>query len=194
MLTAEGCRSRRQRFLERLKPAGPLVLADPLHLRYLANFHVEGISSGADFGGVLVLRPDGHATLFHDHRLPKSVERAHVDERKSITWYTGLEPGQGPRRMVLRPAVEVAGGRIHDSLADPMATQIHELLAELRRRKDPDEIELLRACMRATDAGHAWARANVKPGMVELDVYAGVARACYEAAGQWAVVYGDFTV
>ena len=44
----------------------------------------------------------------------------------------------------------------------------------MRRRKDPDEIDLLRRCMRATDAGHAWARANIKPGMTELDVYCGV--------------------
>ena len=48
--------------------------------------------------------------------------------------------------------------------------------------------------MRATEAGHAWARANVKPGMTELDVYAGVFTACYAAAGQPVVVYGDFAV
>jgi Xaa-Pro dipeptidase len=48
--------------------------------------------------------------------------------------------------------------------------------------------------MRAADAGHAWARANVKPGMSELDVYAGICGAVYAAAGHWTVVYGDFTV
>lgn len=194
MLTADGCRARRQRFLAALKPAGLVVLADPIHLRYLANFHVEAMSLGADFGGVLVLRPDGHATLFHDNRLPKTVERAHVDEREVVKWYDGQSPGRGPRRMILRPAVEAAGGRIHDSLADPLAPQIDAILSDLRRRKDPDEVEQLRACMRATEAGHAWALANVKPGMAELDVYAGVARACYAAAGAWCVVYGDFTV
>ena len=53
-----------------------LVLADPIHLRYLANFHVDPFSLGADFGGVLVVRPDGHATLYHDRRLPESVQAA----------------------------------------------------------------------------------------------------------------------
>ena len=33
-----------------------LVLADPLHLRYLANFYVDPFSLGADFGGLLVVR------------------------------------------------------------------------------------------------------------------------------------------
>ena len=194
MITPEGCRARRQRLIDRIKPTGPLVLADPIHLRYLANFHVEAMSLAADFGGLLVLRPDGHATLYHDSKLPKTVELAHVDERIAVAWYDGQSPGKGLRRMVLRPFVESAGGRIHDSLADPMALHVHETIADLRRRKDPDEIEQLKTCMRATEAGHAWARDHVKPGMSELDVYAGVARACYKAAGQWALVYGDFTV
>src|SRR5687767_3908200 len=116
MLTAEGCRARRQRLLDALKPTHPLVLADPIHLRYFANFYVEPISLGADFGGLLVLNPDGHATLYHDNREPKTVEVAHADERTPVTWYTGQEPADGPRRMLLRPVVETTGGRIHDSL------------------------------------------------------------------------------
>src|SRR5262245_32844950 len=104
MLTADGCSSRPRRLLHPLKPTGPV------HLRYLANVHVEAISLAADFGGLLVLRPDGHATLFHDNRLPKTVERAHADERTAVPWYDGQSPGRGPRGMVLRPTLEAAGG------------------------------------------------------------------------------------
>jgi hypothetical protein len=44
MLTAAGCRNRRVRLWDAVRervdiPA--LVLADPLHLRYLANFYVD---------------------------------------------------------------------------------------------------------------------------------------------------------
>ena len=194
MLTADGCRTRRQRFLDRLRPAGPVLLADPIHLRYFANFHVEAQSLGADFGGLLLLRPDGHATLFHDNRVPKTAELAHADERKPIHWYDGQTPGVGPRRMILRSVVEQNGGRIHDSLADPWCAELYTITAEMRRAKDPDEVALLKTCMAASDAGQAWARANVKPGMTELEVYAGVAGAVYAALGHWAVVYGDFTV
>ena len=194
MLTPEGCRARRQRLLDRLKPAHQLVLADPLNLRYFANFHVDAISQTADFGGLLVLRPDGHATLYHDSKFPKSVELAHADTRNPVTWYTGQEPGLGPRRMLLRPVVDANGGRIHDSIADPGAPQLFDVVTDLRRRKDPDEVALLKTCMRATDAGHAWGRANIRPGMTELEVYAGVAATCYATLGHWAIVYGDFTV
>src|SRR5438270_7103557 len=136
MITAEGCRSRRQRFLDRLKPGGSVVLAEPCHLRYFANFHVEAMSLGADFGGFLVLQPDGRTQLFHDNRLPKSVEAAFVDDRKPIHWYDGQSPGVGPRGLILRASLDAAGGRIHDSLGDPLAPQIYAITSEMRRRKD----------------------------------------------------------
>src|SRR5438270_13954716 len=57
MLSAEGCRQRRRRLWERLDATSPgfrnvnqLVLADPVHLMYLANFHVDPFSPGAGFG------------------------------------------------------------------------------------------------------------------------------------------------
>jgi Xaa-Pro dipeptidase len=192
MLTPEGCRARRQRFLDKLKPTHPVVLADPLHLRYFANYYVEGISSSADFGGLLVIRPDASATLYHDNKLTKALP-GFADEQV-ITWYTGQEPETTHRRTALLAAVKSNGGRIHDSLADALAPQVHDIIAEMRRSKDPDEVALLKTCMKACDAGHAWGRANIKPGMTELEVYAGVANAVYAALGHWAVVYGDFTI
>ena len=50
MLTAEGCRQRRLRLWQQLdaKPdAGYLLLADPIHLVYLANCWVDPFSLGA---------------------------------------------------------------------------------------------------------------------------------------------------
>ena len=83
MLTAEGCRQRRQRLWERLKGSvggDRLLLGDPLHLTYLANFHVDPFSLGADYAGLLEVRRDGSATLWHESRLPESVKEAHADE------------------------------------------------------------------------------------------------------------------
>ncbi len=193
MLTAEGCRSRRQRFLEALKPAHAIVLVDPIHLRYFANLYVEAVSSSADFGALLVLQNDGRTTLYHENKLP-GVGATHVDEKKSVLWYTGQEPETANRRILLRDALQASGARVHDFIGDPLAPQLFAIISEMRRRKDPDELALLRTCMKACDAGHAWGRANIKPGMSELEVYAGVARACYEALGHFTTVYGDFTV
>lgn len=196
MLTKELCRERRNILRNRLKGTidGPIVLSDPLHLRYLANFYVDPFSLGADFGGVLVIETDGSAKLFHDSRLPKSVESAQVEERIVQKWYDGKSPGDGPRRMVLRSAVTQFGGRIHDSLGDPACDTIIPIIAEMRRSKMSDEVEMLRRCMKIGEAGHAWARKNVKAGMSELQVYNGIFSACSEAANQPVILYGDFAV
>jgi len=199
MLTAEGCRQRRLRLWERLDPkpeSDHLRLSDPIHLMYLTGFHVDPFSLGAGFGGVLLLRQDGHGRLLHDDRLPKSVEQTHIEERIVVPWYDGQTPGQGPRELALLQAVNPTqtGVRIHDRPGDPYAATLIQTIAQMRRQKDPDEIALLRQCMRATEAGQAWARQNVKPGMTELDVYCGVNTACIKAVGQAVIVYGDFAV
>ena len=114
-----------------------------------------------------------------------------------VPWYDGQSPGQRPA-----PAGAAGGGQPRPAAAcasttgpaTPTPQRVIRTLAAMRRHKDPDEIDLLRRCMRATEAGHAWARANVKPGMTELDVYCGVNAACIQAAGQPVIVYGDFAV
>lgn len=199
MLSAEGCRQRRQRLWQRLDPkpeSDHLRLADPIHLMYLANFYVDPFSLGAGFGGFLLLRNDGHTTLIHDNRLPKSVEAAHVDERRVVNWYDGQSPAHGPRQLAALERVNPGGTglRFHDRVGDRYASVVINTVAEMRRSKDADEVEVLRRCMRATEAGHAWARANVRPGMTELEVYCGVNTACTLAAGHAVIVYGDFAV
>jgi len=199
MLSAEGCKERRLRLWQRLDPppdSDHLRLGDPIHLMYLANFHVDPFSLGAGFGGYLLVRQDGQAKLVHDNRLPKSVEQSHVEDRKVVTWYDGQTPGRGPRQLALLTTVNPthAGLRIHDRPGDPYAAVLIHTLADMRRQKDADEIALLSRCMRATEAGHAWARAHVKPGMTELDVYCGINTACIQAARQAVIVYGDFAV
>jgi Xaa-Pro aminopeptidase len=203
MLTAEGCQRRRERLWQRLdpKPQGDyLLLADPLHLMYLANFWIDPFSLGTDFGAFLLLRKDGHATLIYDRRAPKSVEEAHIDDRQVTNWYDGQSPGKGPRQLALLDTVlsltptQKGPLRVHDRMGDPSCMAVVSTLAAMRRQKDADEVDLLRRCMRATDAGHAWARENIRPGMTELDIYRGVNSACIQSAGQAVIVYGDFAV
>ena len=199
MLTAEGCLQRRRRFWERLGPwaeGDHVRLADPLHLTYLANFDVDPVSLTAGFGGVLLLRKDGHAKLLVDDRLKTPAAAAFVEETTIVPWYDGQTPGKGPRQLSLLGAVNPTGSgmRIHDRLGDPAAGAVVGTLAQMRRQKDPDEIAQLRECMKATDAGHAWARENVRPGMTEIDAYTGIVAACTRSAGRAVVVYGDFAV
>jgi Xaa-Pro dipeptidase len=199
MLSEEGCRQRRERLWRELNPppdSDYLVLSEPAHLMYLANFYADPFSLGGGFRGYLILRSDGRTKLIYDNRLPKSVAEAHVDERRVMPWYDGQHPATGPRQLAPVEAVNPSGHglRVHDRPGDPYAETLIRTITGMRRRKNPDEIELMRQCMRATDAGHAWARANIKPGMTELDVYCGVNSTCIQTAGHAVIVYGDFAV
>jgi Xaa-Pro dipeptidase len=199
MLTAEGCRQRRVALWQKLDPppeSDHLVLADPIHLMYLANFCDDPISLGAGFPSYLLLRRDGQAKLLYDNRMPKSVQEAEVEERRPIVWYDGQSPAHSPRQLAVLESVNPSrsGVRIHDRPGDPYAAVVINTIADMRRQKAPDEIALMRRCMKATEAGHAWGRANVKPGMTELEVYSGINGACVQSAGLPVVVYGDFAV
>jgi Xaa-Pro dipeptidase len=200
MLTAEGCRGRRERLWREMDPppgTDYLLLTDPLHLAYLANFWVDPISSSANYHGYLLVRKDGYAKLLYDNRIPKSSQQvAHADERRVVPWYDGQTPGRCPRQLAVLPEVnpDRGGLRVHDRPGDPLASQVINTIARMRRQKDPDEVDLMRRCMAATDAGHAWARAHLRAGMTELDAYNGVHAACVRAAGMPVVVYGDFAV
>jgi Xaa-Pro dipeptidase len=199
MLTADGCRQRRVALWQKLDPppdSDYLLLCDPIHLMYLANFWVDPISLGAGFPGFLMVRKDGHAKLLHDNRLPHSVDEAHVEDRRPVSWYDGQSPAHGPRQLAVLESVNPSrsGLRVHDRPGDPYGAVVIHTLAQMRRQKAPDEVALMRRCMRAGEAGHAWSRAHVKPGMTELAVYAGISGACAQAAGMPVIVYGDFAV
>lgn len=197
MLTAEGCRQRRLRLWERLGDPGisRLALADRIHLRYLANADFDPISLAADMPAVLLIARDGKATLVLDRRSPHSVDDAHVDETIKTDWYPGPTPGQGPRQLALDGTLAKLGVTgLHDCFGNPHHRQVANTIADMRRAKDPDEVETMRGCMTACEAGHAWARANIRAGMSELDVYAGVNAACEKVVGRPVIVYGDFAV
>jgi Xaa-Pro aminopeptidase len=200
MLTAEGCRQRRLRLWERLKVSESvdhIVLGDPLHLRYFANFYVNPISSSAEFGGLLLLRREGPATLFFDNRISSpTIKNAFADEKQATAWYDGQSPAREPRQLVPFEALRAAVGspRVHDHLADPLGPVVVRTVTEMRRQKDADELGVLRRCMTAGKVGQDWAAANVKAGMTEIDVYNGIAAAVNRDVGGMTITYGDFAV
>jgi Xaa-Pro aminopeptidase len=213
MLTPEGCRARRRRLLDSLDPRPDLVvLTDPQHLAYLANYYASPfVFRSQDAGAVLILSADGAATLAADNLCEPFSAEAFVDERVQPVWYRCVEPAGHRRsflvRSVLEHLAERPGARIgyeasslpaglFESLRRdrPGATwiDVEPALFRQRRCKDADEIAALRASMVAAEAGHAAAVRRIKPGMSELDAYRVVCEAVCDKAGGQHVVYGDF--
>ena len=83
MLTKEGCASRRRRLWERV-PADVqwLLIADPRHVNYLANFWVHPLSFSAGERGLLLLERDNGATLLSDNfSIGSSAGEPHYDRQ-----------------------------------------------------------------------------------------------------------------
>jgi Xaa-Pro aminopeptidase len=72
------------------------------------------------------------------------------------------------------------------------AVDLGTTLRALRRRKEPDEIAVLKECMRAGEAGMKRLREIVRPGISEFEIFCEVQRAAIAAAGRPGLIYGDF--
>lgn len=77
-------------------------------------------------------------------------------------------------------------------LHKPGAVDLGTTLRALRRQKHPDEIAVLKECMRAGEAGMKRLREIVRPGISEFEIFCEVQKAATEAAGRPATIYGDF--
>jgi Xaa-Pro aminopeptidase len=218
MLTKEGCASRRRRLWETV-PAEIewLLVADPRHVNYLANFWVHPLSFSAGERGLLLLERDNGATLLSDNlAISSSAHDPHCDRTVVDTWYDHKHSALNRDHSLvnaLRKAATTLVGRpglvetewlpvsafevlpLRDVRNPPSASNALSLgtqIRTLRRQKEPDEITLLRQCMRATDAGHARAWEVIRTGISEMDVYREVLTAALATATRPGLIYGDF--
>lgn len=215
MLTKEGCLIRRARLWSVLpSDVEWLLIADPRHVKYLANFWIPPFSFSGGERALLLLERDGKATLLGDNfSLKSSMCEAFVDAEVVEKWYDHQHSVTNRDQILFRAVSQIASklkGRVGAVEAEWLPVGAFDAIGDgdirlsnislgtelrtLRRRKESDEIALLEECMSATDVGQAWARANIKPGMTELDVYRGVQSASLEAAGRVGLIYGDFRV
>ncbi len=218
MLTKEGCASRRRRLWDAV-PADIewLLIADPRHVNYLANFWVHPLSFSAGERALLLLERDNGATLFCDNMtVGSSASEPHCDRQVVDTWYDHRH--SAPNRdhslvNALRQVVPALAGRpgfvetewlpvaawevlkegdVRNHPADKNAGSLGTQIRALRRQKDPDELTLLRQCMRATDAGHARAWDIIRTGISEMDIFREVQSTALATAARPGLIYGDF--
>lgn len=221
MLTAAGCRARRDALWQAVNAqaaasgvAAPeiLVLARPESLTWLTGFYPSPfVFNSAGWSAGLVLAADGTATLFVDSVVADFADPALAGTVERVFWYDGaVTAGYRPavaaaaihqqlaRHGKLRLAVEYGAtpagvllglGRDMEVVAD-----LDPLLGRLRRVKHADEVDTLRAAIRATDAAHAAIVEQIRPGMREFDAYLLAQRTVIEVLGKQAQVYGDFVV
>ena len=77
-------------------------------------------------------------------------------------------------------------------VGQPGAVDLGTTLRSLRRQKNPDEIAVLKECMRAGEAGMLRLRQIMRPGLSEFEIFLEVQQAALSAARRPGLIYGDF--
>ena len=209
MLSIDACRARQRRFSDSLSDYGvdAALITRPRDIYRLTGLPVE--NKNFDFPNALFLAPDHPAWLVTWN----ADGEASVDRRE--IYQPGLFATINPdnHRQVARMVEGLAGAdskglaRIGyqgeggvKSIVDAFlrasgadeAQPIDEALERQRLRKDPDEVESIRAAQRANGAAYARAAEIIAPGISELEVLAECHKAANAATGKQHYFSGDF--
>ena len=213
MLTAEGCRARRQRLWNGIKvDLDWILIGDPQHQMYFANYYADPfIFRSVNSASVLLLHRDGTSILVADSMVRQFADLALVETILTPTWYDGHHSAP-PRATFLvenvlaalaehggtkfgiesgrLPAGITEGIRKRESAATFFA--VDPVIHRMKRQKDADEIELIRQSIGAIEAGFAAARKEIHAGISELDAFQLIERASRDHLGDQMPIYGDF--
>lgn len=210
MLTHAGCLSRRARlWAEVPEDVEWLLIADPRHVQYLANFWVQPLSFSGGERGLLLLDRQGPVSLLGDNfAIRSAAQKPYVDREVIEPWYDHkhavVNRDHALVNALAKVAPELAGrkGLIEAEWLPIAAAQalgtvpasggIGTILRQLRRRKEPDEIALLKKCCEGGLAGQLRLREVLRPGLTELEIFLEVQRAALGAVERAGLVYGDF--
>jgi Xaa-Pro aminopeptidase len=186
-LTREGCLDRQRRLRERLRQGGlhAALIADPRHVHYLTGHHDRGV-----FHSLLLVPTGGPTTLALPYGPSAKPACDHVVFFPAMTFGTLVDDQPSAALDAVAPELtrfprvgcdkpQWPAGFGHHDVHD-----INPLLLTMRRRKDPDELVLIRRSVAACEAAYARAREILRPGISEVEVYAEVQAAAVKAAGE----------
>ncbi len=204
MLTVEGCKERQRRLRERLsdEKIDAIALTDRRDIYYFTGVLLE------KFPALLFLETEG------DSWLAAHTEEgdALVDDRITYEFQTFFTLNPDPLRFLNAAVANRIKGHatvsrvglqaeampkiLGDSLADVLRPidwiQVDDILAELEKRKDPDEVVLLRKNIQTCLAAYNRAQEVIAPGVNELDVLAAGQQAAMREAGEVIFHGGDY--
>jgi Xaa-Pro dipeptidase len=169
-------------------------------------FYLTGVATGGARPLFAVVGPQREVVVAPVRAGPASSEFARCDydiPGATIDRVVDVEHECLP---ALEKAVDIAhvrGGRVGVELEATSALHLQALaslataiplageIESLRRRKDPDELDLIRAAIRCNEAGLRAAQAIIAPGVSEFEVFLAVSVALQSAAGVAADLSGN---
>jgi Xaa-Pro dipeptidase len=192
-LSPELCRQRQTRLVERMqqRQLDRVIFRQPENVQWLTGFRPHRLTSAA-----VALDADGRCVLSAPNSKP---EQAAVDDCVTFEaqWCCTLRQEQPNEALLaLRRGLDgrwseghlgvegSLGGRGLSDAVDRITTDVEADLWHLRRRKDADELALIRRAIDCTAAMYAAARSEIRPGITELELFNVLQAAAVNAAGE----------
>jgi len=184
-LNFDSCRKRQARLIHQLRAQNlqAALLTDPRHVHYFTGYWAyrvlpTALLLTADSEAILCMAEDKEI-LAADSVLKYEAQRLATlqDDRLQIALKVLLPYIQKYFSIGVDRAVKLYTVKIewHDLMPD---------LYRLRRKKDTDEIAMIRHAIQACEAGYAAARKVLSPDVSELEIYGTILSAATIAAGE----------
>lgn len=193
-LSIQSCRERQQRLRAAMATLGAesAILVTPEHVQWLTGFRPHSLMRAA-----VTIDLAGSCTLITPNRAP---EHHAADDVRTFPaqWLCTLRQDQLRALMEQMPrshqptAVEFSslGAAIGTSLGTSLL-DLDPLIWHLRRRKDPDELAMMRHAIACTDAMYRRAREVIRPGVTELEVFNELHATAVQTAGEPLTALGN---
>jgi Xaa-Pro dipeptidase len=192
MLQVEFANARKKRLLEAMKRAAvdAAVIGARRHVYYFTTHWTQWLHQSG-----IVLTADGHSTLVTANTILKTA--AADDIRAYEAQWMATQRSEQPavvgeklldvlrERQIKRIAIDAS--EVSSQVAmqwEGECKSIEPELWQMRRRKDLDELELMRKAIACTEAMYVRAREIVAPGIEELDVFNQLSAVAVKTAGE----------
>jgi Xaa-Pro aminopeptidase len=195
----EACRGRQRRLLAAVEPLDVelTVLTRRESVQWATGFYVpppfEAIAAITPTGHVTMVMPDRQiaASAAADERLPYEGKWFSTNRDRQLAACAAVlqEKIAAPRNAV---ACEFEAFAPHLLLGwNAPLVEIDEVVFDLRRRKDADELRMMARANEANRAMYERGRAIVRPGINELDVYSELHAVAVRTLGEPLTYFGQ---
>ncbi len=195
MLSRVGCEARQRRLLGAMAAAG---LDRFVTSNYRSIYYLTGNLVAAESPAAFALESDGKSLLVTsskeeavaDKVIP--VETYSIDRAVDHAWHDAEALFFDALPGAARVGVERNGTGV--LFAQAGSVDATDLILRLRKRKEADEVAEIRESLGLIVAAYDVARAAIRPGITELDVFNAMQAAVVQAAGTFVHLNGDFAV
>ncbi len=186
-LTTAGCRKRQERLRRALRILGldAALLVDRRHVHYFTGYWQRAL-----YSPMVLIERNGPVTLSAplEPPAPIAVDQTVVYESNRLG--TLVDDQWVAARQSLQARLQPIKSLGTDVACSPTATahtviqDLRPTLWSLRRPKDPDEVAMIQCAIAATEAAYAYARNTLRPGITEVELFAGMLATIAESVGE----------